>query len=182
MSLELAVEKLAASLEKLADAQLYQAKVLDVTVGIALKNLGMHPAADTGAAATEQVKAQTQPDAPVATPESTPAEKPKSEPKSEPKPEPKPAAKSSSKEKPQKAAKSTSKLNGAAPEESSSAVTRSDIQQALTVLAKSTDKETAKAFLANFKTEDGTACQKVSDVPESEYANFLSKLKEQTGQ
>ena len=165
MSLENAVTKLADSIEKMAIAQNNTAKVFDVLVGILLKGMETQSLqADVKAAVAEKVKQETP--SKQKAPAKEPAKKPKAEAESE---------------KPSQTKKADDKPNGAATE-SADVPTLAAIRKAFIAFTKENDKETAQKVLAGFETEEGVSCKKISELQETERADFLSQITTETGE
>lgn len=60
-------------------------------------------------------------------------------------------------------------------EETKTALTKQDIADACQKVSSTKNLEAAKAILAQFKSEKGEACRRISDVLEADYAAFIAK-------
>ena len=153
MSLESAVTKLADSIEKMAIAQNNTAKVFDVLVGILLKGMETQSLQDdVKAAVAEKVQQE------AASKQKAPAKEPKAEVKKQTQPK-----------------KDKDETNGVAAD-TTGVPTLADIRKAFIAFTKENDKQTAQDILADFETEDGVSCKKISELQETERAAFLNRI------
>lgn len=148
MSLEVAVNRLAESMEQMAVANNNIAKVLDVLLGVLLKgaqvNAGVNDTTVVEKEATDSAATEEQTAAKTTTESKTETET-QSDAKSEPE---------------------------------TSAATTEEVRKTLFNFAKTKGKDAAKDLLAGFVTEAGVACAKIGDIQAHERAQVIQKINE----